>query len=129
MDMIEPNVTALCWFAAFASVAGIGFYVLTGAFPLSTRDDLKSHPAGVPLAIVNALAFAALAVGIGLYGAAELRWTSIVIVAGLAFLFAPSAFHLWPERWRDGAAGLAILLALTVSAIAALQLVGGVYAV
>lgn len=129
MDMIEPNVVALCWFAVFASVAGIGFYVLAGAFPLSTRDDLKSHPAGAPLAIVNALAFAALSVGIGLYAAAELRWTSIVIVAGLAFLFAPSAFHLWPERWRDGAAGLAILLALTVTAIAALQIVGGVYAV
>lgn len=125
MDMIEPNVAALCWFAVFASVTGLGFYVLAGAFPLSTRDDLRRHPAGVPLAILNALTFAALAVGAGLYAAAELRWTSIVIVAGLALLFAPGAFHAWPERWRDGAAGLAILLALTVSAIGALALVGG----
>jgi hypothetical protein len=129
MNAIEPNVFALCWFALFAGIVGIGFYVLAGAFPLSTRDDLKSHPAGVPLAIVNALAFLGLTIGAALYGVAELRWTSIVIVIGLAMLFAPSAFHLWPERWRDGAAGLAIMLALTVSAIAALQLVGGVYAV
>lgn len=128
MDMIEPNVAALAWFAGFAAVAGLGFYVLAGAFPLSTRDDLTAHPAGPALAVVNALAFAALSVGAALYGIEQLRWTSVVIVAGLAVLFAPGAFHLWPSRWRDGVAGLGVMLALTAAAIAALQAVGGVYA-
>lgn len=127
MDMIEPNVPALAWFAGFAIVAAVGFYVLAGAFPLSTRDDLKAHPVGAALAWVNALAFAALAVGAALYGAEQLRWTSVVIVAGLAILFAPGAFHLWPSRWRDGVAGLGLMLTLTAAAIAALQAVGGVY--
>lgn len=128
METIEPNVAALAWFALFAATAGLSFYVTAGAFPLSTRDDLKGHPAGAPLAIINALALAALSVGALVYGVEHLRWTSVVIVAGLAALFAPGAFHLWPQRWRDGAAGLAIMLVLTVAAIAALQAVGGVFA-
>lgn len=128
MGMIEPNAAALAWFAFFAAVAGLGFYVLAGAFPLSTRDDLRAHPAGAALAWLNAFAFAALGVGAALYGVEQLRWTSVVIVAGLAILFAPGAFHLWPPRWRDGVTGLCVMLALTVTAIAALQVVGGVYA-
>lgn len=129
METIEPNVAALAWFSLFAAIAGLGFYVTAGAFPLALREDLTRHPAGAPLAVVNALAFAALSVGALLYGAEHLRWTSVVIVAGLAVLFAPGAFNLWPARWRDGAAGLAIMLALSAGAIAALQAVGGVFAV
>jgi drug/metabolite transporter (DMT)-like permease len=128
MNAIEPNVGALCWFALFAAVAGIGFYVIAGAFPLETRDDLTRRWAGIALAGLNAVAFAALAYGALRYGFAELRWTSVVIVAGLAALFAPGIFHLWPERWRDGIAGLAILLGVTAAALAALQTVGGVFA-
>ena len=128
MEAIEPNVAALAWFSLFAAVASLSFYVVAGAFPLSLRDDLTRHPAGVPLAIVAALAFTALSVGALVYGAENLRWTSVVIVAGLAILFAPGAFNLWPARWRDGAAGLAIMLGLTVAALAALQAVGGVFA-
>ncbi|RXF74210.1 hypothetical protein [Hansschlegelia zhihuaiae] len=128
MDMIEPNLAALALFAIAATVAGLGFYVLAGAFPLATRDDLRAHPAGVPLALVNAAAFLAL-VAFGLtYGVEHLRWTSVVIVSGLAFLFAPAAFHVWPQRWRDGAAGLAIMLGLTMAAVAALHAAGGGFA-
>ncbi|MFJ5486786.1 hypothetical protein ACIKTA_03740 [Hansschlegelia beijingensis] len=127
MAAIEPNVAALCWFALFAAVAGVGFYVLAGAFPLATRDDLTGKAAGVALVALNAIAFLALAYGALAFGLAELRWTSVVIVSGLAALFTPGVFHLWPERWRDGAAGLAILLAITVAALGALQAVGGVF--
>ena len=127
MAAIEPNVAALCWFALFAAVAGVGFYVLAGAFPLATRDDLTGEAAGVALVALNAIAFLALAYGALAFGLAELRWTSVVIVSGLAALFTPGVFHLWPERWRDGAAGLGILLAITVAALGALQAVGGVF--
>lgn len=127
MEAIEPNVAALAWFSLFAAVASLSFYVVAGAFPLSLREDLTRHPAGVLLAVVAALAFAGLSVGVIVYGAENLRWTSVVIVAGLAVLFAPGAFNLWPERWRDGAAGLAIMLGLTVAAITALAAVGGAF--
>jgi hypothetical protein len=128
MEMIEPNVTALCWFALFAGVASVGFYVIAGLFPLETRPDLTRRPLGLALAAAAALAFLALAVGAVLYGLEHLRWTSMVIVGGLAVLFAPGLFNLWPAQWRDGPAGLAILLAVTAAAIAGLQAVGGVFA-
>ncbi len=127
MEMIEPNVAALAWFALFASIASLGFYVVAGLFPLETRPDLTARPERLALAAATALAFAALLVGSALYGLEHLRWTSLVIVAGLAFLFAPGVFNLWPTRWRDGVAGLAITLAVTAAAIGALQMVGGVY--
>ena len=129
METIEPNVAALAWCALFSSVASLGVYVMAGVFPLETRPDLSRSPAGLALAAAAGFCLVALIVGAGLYGVAELRWTSMVIVGGLALLFAPAAFNLWPSRWRDGRAGLAILLAATAAAIAALQAVGGVFAV
>jgi hypothetical protein len=50
-----------------------------------------------------------------------------VIAGGSVFLFAPGLFHLWPERWRDGRAGLALLSCMLGGSIAALQIVGGVF--
>ncbi len=111
MSMIEPNVAALAWFALFAGVASVGFYVLTGMFPLETRPDLKGRPLGLLLLAANVVLLLALVGGGLAYGAATLRWTSLVIVGGLAVLFAPGLFNVWPQPWRDGMAGLAIMLA------------------
>lgn len=128
MDMIEPNVTALAWFAFFAGVAGIGFYVLTGMFPLETRPDLTRRPLGLLLLAADVLLLLALVGGGLAYGAANLRWTSLVIVGGLAVLFAPGLFNVWPQRWRDGLAGLAIVLAGLCGSLGLLQQVGSVFA-
>lgn len=128
MEMIEPNVAALAWFALFFGIASLGFYVVAGVFPLETRPDLTERPGGLILAGATALAFAALSVGSVLYGFEHLRWTSMVIVGGFALLFAPGLFNVWPSKWRDGKAGLAMVLAATVLAIGALQAVGGVFA-
>lgn len=127
MDAIEPNVAALAWFATFMGVVGLSFYLLAGAFPLSTRDDLRAHWAGPVLVTLNGFAFAVLTVGALLYGLDQLRWTSVVIVAGLAALFAPALFHLWPEHWRDGIAGLATMLVVSFTAIGGLQIAGGLF--
>lgn len=129
MEMIEPNVAALAWFALFFGIASLGFYVVAGVFPLETRPDLTDRPIGLVLAGGAALAFAALGAGSVLYGLEHLRWTSMVIVGGFALLFAPGLFNVWPSKWRDGKAGLATVLAVTVLAIGGLQAVGGVYAV
>ncbi|WP_336490153.1 hypothetical protein [Methylobacterium nigriterrae] len=127
MTLIEPNVAALLWFALFAGVASTGFYVLTGVFPLETRPDLRSRPLGLALIAGNVLLLLALVGGGLAYGAANLRWTSLVIVGGLAVLFAPGVFNVWPPRWRDGMAGLAIVLASFGVSLGLLQHVGAVF--
>ncbi|WP_267427115.1 hypothetical protein [Methylobacterium sp. GC_Met_2] len=127
MNMIEPNVAALAWFAFFAGVASVGFYVLTGMFPLETRPDLKGRPLGLLLLAVNVMLLVGLVGGGLAYGAANLRWTSLIIVGGLAVLFAPGLFNVWPQRWRDGLAGLAIVLAALGGSLALLLQVGSVF--
>ena len=127
MFMIEPNVAALLWFAIFALVASAGFYVLAGVFPLATRPDLRRTPIGVALIAVDVLLLLALAGGGFAYGVAHLRWTSLVIVAGLALLFAPALFNVWPHRLRDGMAGLAILVVVFGGSLGLLQHVGTVF--
>jgi len=129
MSMIEPNVAALAWFALFAGVASVGFYVLTGMFPLETRPDLKRRPLGLLLLGANVVLLLALVCGCLAYGAANLRWTSLVIVGGMAILFAPGLFNVWPQRWRDGLAGLAIVLAGLGGALGLLLQVGSVLTV
>ena len=127
MNMIEPNVAALLWFALFAGVASVGFYVLTGVFPLETRPDLRSRPLGLVLIAANVLLLIALVGGSLAYGAANLRWTSLVIVTGLAVLFAPGLFNVWPQRWRDGLAGLTIMLGGLGLSLGLLQHVGALF--
>ena len=121
MGMIEPNVGALLWFAIFALVTSAGFYVLAGVFPLATRPDLRPLPFALSLIAVDVLLLDALAGGSIAYGVAHLRWTSLVIVAGLALLFAPALFNVWPHRLRDGTAGLVILLVVFSASLGLLQ--------
>ena len=108
MDMIEPNVAGLFIFALLASAGSLGVLVLSGVFPLATRPELK-RPAGIGLIVVNLALLAAVLYGTISFGLNELRWTSMVIVGGMAFLFTPGLFNLWPGKWRDGLTGLAIV--------------------
>ena len=73
----------------------------------------------------NALLLATLLAGTGLYGYAELRWTSLVVVAGLVVLFAPGLFEVWPSSIRDGRTGLVILVGIQALALATLAKVAG----
>jgi hypothetical protein len=127
MSIIEPNVLALAWFALFAGVASVGFYVLTGMFPLETRPDLRARPLGLLMLAANVVLLLALVGGGLAYGVANLRWTSLIIVGGLAVLFAPGLFNVWPQRWRDGLVGLAIVLAGLGGSVGLLQQVGSVF--
>jgi len=125
MSALEPNAAALGWFALFAGVASLGFFVVSGAFPLSSRADLSGRPVAVALAACDAILVALMVAAALAYGFGHLRWTSIVIVSGLAVLFAPGLLDVWPERWRDGARGLAIVGAALLASLVLAQWTGG----
>lgn len=124
MAALEPNVIALAWFALFSTLCCVGFLILSGSFPLSAAKE-RGQASSPALALLNGALMLVL-VGFTLaFGLIELRVTSVIVVAGLAFLFAPASFEIWPERWKDGRAILAIMALAQLGAIAALYRVGG----
>jgi hypothetical protein len=120
MGAIEPNWTALLWFAPLATVCAVAFLVVSGMFPLASRPDRARSAVATALVAGNSMLLIALLAGTGLYGYAELRWTTLVVVTGLIVLFAPGLFEVWPSSMRDGPAGLVVLVGIQLCALAAL---------
>ena len=56
----------------------------------------------------NTALWLALSAGTLAFARAELRWSTIVVVAGILFLFIPELFQAIPGRVRDGRIGLGI---------------------
>jgi hypothetical protein len=125
MDAIEPHWISLLWFAGFATICAVAFLVVAGMFPLRSRPDSARSGAAMLLIAGNAVLLAALLAGTGLYGYAELRWSSLIVVAGLVVLFAPGLFEVWPSSLRDGSTGLVLLVGVQILALAALAKIGG----
>ncbi len=123
MDAIEPHWVSMIWFAAFATICTISFLVVTGMFPLDARPASAKTSSMTLLLVSNAVLLVALIVGTGFYGYAELRWSTLIVVAGLAVLFAPGLFEAWPSSLRDGATGLFVLIGVQTVALAALAIV------
>jgi len=125
MEAIEPNWVSSLWFAAFATICTVAFLVVAGMFPLRSRPD-SARSGGVTLLIVgNATLLAALVLGTALYGYTELRWSTLIVVAGLAVLFTPGLFEAFPSSLRDGRTGLVVLVGVQILALAALARVAG----
>jgi hypothetical protein len=125
MDAIEPHWVSLLWFAGFATVGTVAFLMVSGMFPLRSRPDAARSKAATVLVFGNAVLLAALLAGTGLYGYAELKWSSLIVVTGLVVLFAPGLFEVWPAPLRDGPGGLVMLVGVQVLALAALATVAG----
>ena len=125
MQAIEPNWVSSLWFAVFATICTLAFLVVAGMFPLRARPDSARSNAATLLVGSNAILLAALLVGTGLYGYAELRWSTLIVVTGLVVLFAPGLFEVWPAPLRDGPAGLVALVGVQILALAALATVAG----
>jgi hypothetical protein len=125
MQAIEPNWVSSLWFATFATICTLAFLVVAGMFPLRARPDSARSNTAMLLVGGNALLLAALSVGTGLYGYAELKWSTLVVVAGLVVLFTPGLFEVWPAPLRDGRTGLVVLVAMQILALAALTKVAG----
>ena len=125
MDAIEPHWISLLWFAGFATLCTVAFLIVIGMFPLRARPDSARSGVAIPLIVGNAVLLALLSTGTGVYGLAELRWSTLIVVAGLAVLFAPGLFEVCPPSLRDGSTGLMILVGVQLLALAALAKVGG----
>jgi hypothetical protein len=124
MDAIEPHWISLLWFAGFATICTVAFLIVAGMFPLRSRPDSAKSGTGTLLIVGNAALLAALLAGTGLYGYAELRWSTLIVVAGLVVLFAPGLFEVWPSTLRDGNAGLMVLVGVQALALATLAKIG-----
>jgi len=125
MQAIEPNWESLLWFAAFATIGAVAFLIVAGMFPLRSRPEAARSNAATVLVVGNGLLLSALLVGTGLYGYAELRWSTLIVVTGLVVLFAPGLFEVWPSSLRDGRKGLVVLVGVQVLALAVLAKVAG----
>jgi hypothetical protein len=125
MAAIEPNWISLLWFAAFATICTLALLVVAGMFPLHARPNAARSDTATLLVVGNAVLLAALLMGTGFYGYAELRWSTLIVVAGLVILFAPGLFEIWPSRLRDGSTGLLVLVGVQVLALAALAKIAG----
>ena len=120
MQAIEPNWVSLLWFAAFATIGTVAFLVVAGMFPLNSRPEAARSNGATVLVLGNGLLLSALLVGTGLYGYAELRWSSLIVVTGLVVLFAPGLFEIWPSSLRDGRTGLVVLIGVQILALGTL---------
>jgi hypothetical protein len=125
MDAIEPHWISLLWFAAFATVCTVSFLVVAGMFPLHSRTDSAKSGAATLLVAGNALLLAALSIATGVFGYSELRWSTLIVVAGLVVLFAPGLFEAWPSSLRDGRPGLVVLICIQLLALATLARIAG----
>jgi hypothetical protein len=117
MDAIEPHWISLLWFAVLATVCTVSFLIVAGMFPLRSRPDSERSIAATLLVAGNALLLAALSIGTGLFGYSELRWSTLIVVAGL--------FEVWPSSLRDGSTGLVVLIGIQLLALATLAKLAG----
>jgi hypothetical protein len=125
MDAIEPHWISLLWFAAFATICTVAFLIVAGMFPLRSRPDSARSGAAALLIAANGVLLAALLAGTLFYGYAELRWSSLIVIAGLVVLFAPGLFEVWPTSLRDGKTGLVVLVGVQTAALAILTKIAG----
>jgi FtsH-binding integral membrane protein len=125
MAAIEPNWVSLIWFAAFATICMIAFLIVAGMFPLGSRPNSERSTTATLLVVGNGLLLSALLMGTALYGYAELKWSSLIVVTGLVVLFAPGLFEVWPSSLRDGRTGLVVLIGVQIVALATLAKVAG----
>ncbi|HEY3890340.1 MAG TPA: hypothetical protein VGM00_00120 [Bradyrhizobium sp.] len=127
MQAIEPHWISLLWFAGFATVGTLVLLIVAGMFPFRSAPDAARSDATSLLVAGNAVLLAVLLMGTGLYGYAELRVSTLIIVAGLVVLFAPALFEVWPSSFRDGTTGLVVLVGVQLLALAALAKVAGLF--
>lgn len=117
MNAIEPDMGAVFAFAALWGATCFAFLVLSGMYP--ERPEGVRTPSGLALVALNTVLWVALVAATLVFGFERLRLTSLIVVAGLVFLFAPVPFEFLPDDWRDGRRGLVALVLLQALALCA----------
>jgi hypothetical protein len=130
MSAIEPNWVSSLWFAALATVCSLAFLGIAGMFPLRSQPAAARSVTATLLIAGNAVLLATLLLGTGFYGYSELRWSTLIVVAGLVVLFSPGLFQvcpfqICPSPSRDQSTGLLILVGVQLLALAALAKIAG----
>ena len=120
MSTIEPNWQSWLIFIGCWTVVCAGWIYISGSLPVSAAPAAVRRGIGIPLIILNAIGLATLTVMALLFATYELRWTSIIVGAGLVFLFSPFVVQDLPSMVRDNQLGLALLLILLVGTMSVL---------
>ena len=123
MNHLEPNIAALSWFTLLWSVCCLAFLQLAGLYPLRGRGE-EGGSGPVLLVLGNTALWLALLAGTLAFAWVELRWSTIVVVAGILFLFIPELFQAIPARLRDGRIGLAVVGLVLMASLGVLICIG-----
>lgn len=107
--------TSIALFAAGVFLAVMFALTASAMFPGEHRPRVLCNRVGGAVLYLAIATVAALLIHTFWFGAQELRWYFLVIVAGLVVLFAPGLHDVLPASIREGVPGLALGVVLNVA--------------
>jgi hypothetical protein len=125
MSAVEPNwpialMLALTWLVGCA-----GLLFVFGHLPLSAAPEGVRRGGGPVLVWLGLAVMVAVALATVVMAFESLRWTTMVVLGGFVFLFAPFFVQDLPAAIRDTQRGLVLVVTLGVVALGAICAVAG----
>jgi hypothetical protein len=125
MSAVEPNwpialMLALTWLVGCA-----GLLFVFGHLPLSAAPEGVRRGGGPVLVWLGLAVMVAVALATVVMAFESLRWTTMVVLGGFVFLFAPFFVQDLPAAIRDTQRGLVLIVTLGVVALGAIYAVAG----
>ena len=125
MSAVEPNwpialMLALTWLVGCA-----GLLFVFGHLPLSAAPEGVRRGGGPVLVWLGLAVMVAVALATVVMAFESLRWTTMVVLGGFVFLFAPFFVQDLPAPIRDTQRGLVLVVTLGVVALGAIYAVAG----
>jgi hypothetical protein len=125
MSAVEPNwpialMLALTWLVGCA-----GLLFVFGHLPLSAAPEGVRRGGGPVLVWLGLAVMIAVALATVVMAFESLRWTTMVVLGGFVFLFAPFFVQDLPAAIRDTQRGLVLVVTLGVVALGAIYAVAG----
>lgn len=125
MSAVEPNwpmalMLALTWLVGCA-----GLLFVFGHLPLSAAPEGVRRGGGPVLVWLGLAVMVAVALATVVTAFESLRWTTMVVLGGFVFLFAPFFVQDLPAPIRDTQRGLVLVVTLGVVALGAIYAVAG----